>query len=49
MLRDWTASASYTSTPTTANANYVITVWVKNGGSTTATWDGSASLPFRIQ
>lgn len=49
MLRDWTTNASYTWTPTTANANYVITVWVKNGGSTTTTWDGSASLPFRIQ
>jgi hypothetical protein len=49
MVRDWATSASYTWTPTTANANYLVTVWVKNAGSNTSTWDGSASVPFPIQ
>jgi len=49
MVRDWTTSSSFTWTPTTANANYQISVWVKNAGSTTTTWDASGWLPFAIQ
>jgi hypothetical protein len=49
MARDWTTNATFTWTPTVANANYSISVWVKNEGSPTTTWDGSASLPFAIQ
>ncbi|HZM60168.1 MAG TPA: hypothetical protein VFB85_10235 [Vicinamibacterales bacterium] len=49
MLRDWTPSSTLTWTPTTADAAYRITVWVKNADSVTTAWDGSASMPFVIQ
>jgi hypothetical protein len=49
LLRDWTTSSSFTWTPTIANANYLVTVWVKNAASPTTTWDGSASMPFAIR
>jgi hypothetical protein len=49
VIRDWTLSSTLTWTPTTADAAYRITVWVKNADSVTTAWDGSASMPFGIQ
>jgi hypothetical protein len=49
MIRDWTTSASFAWTPPTPNPAHRVTVWVKSAGSTTTTWDASASLPFAIR
>ncbi|HET9013665.1 MAG TPA: hypothetical protein VFN38_17700, partial [Gemmatimonadaceae bacterium] len=49
MLCDWTTGASFTWTPTMANANYVVHVWVKNANSPTTAADATASLRFAIQ
>jgi hypothetical protein len=49
IMRDWTTSSSFRWQPTIANADYRISVWVKNAGSPAETRDASASLPFAIQ
>ena len=46
MLRDWTANASFTWTPSAVNANYLVHVWIKDSNSTTATWDVKGSMNF---
>lgn len=48
MLRDWTTSASFTWTPATANANYLVHAWINDANSTTATSDVTASMKFPI-
>jgi hypothetical protein len=48
MLRDWSTTPTFTWTPTTLNAGYRITVWARNADSTTATWEGSASMEYPI-
>lgn len=48
MVRDWTTSPAFTWTPSSANAAYRMTVWIKDAGSTTATWDVSGSMTFPI-
>jgi hypothetical protein len=49
LLRDWTTNASFTWTPTTANANYLVHIWVKNADSPITASDAKASLWFAIQ
>jgi len=49
IMRDWSTSASFRWQPTIANANYRISVWVRNAGSTVETRGANASLPFPIK
>jgi hypothetical protein len=48
MVRDWTTSAAFIWTPSTANANYRVTVWIKDANSVTTTWDVSGTIAFPI-
>lgn len=49
MLRDWTANASFTWTPSAVKANDLVHVWVNSAGSPTTASDTAASLAFGIQ
>ncbi len=49
MVRDWSTSATFNWTPTTANAAYRVTVWGRNAESTTTTYDSDASIAFAIR
>ena len=44
----WSTSNRFTWTPTVANANYQISVWVRSAGNTADVLEGSASLAFPI-
>jgi uncharacterized membrane protein len=48
MVQDWGPAAAFTWSPTAANADYAIVVWVRGAGATTDVAEQSASLPFVI-
>lgn len=48
VLQDWSAAATLSWTPTTANANYAITVWVRGAGNAEDTAEQVRSMPFAI-
>jgi hypothetical protein len=48
IVRDWSGSNGYTWTPTQANSNYRVAVWVRNATTTTDTRDGDLSVSFPI-
>jgi hypothetical protein len=51
VAQDWSASNSFAWTPTVANANYTVGVWVRSAGSTLdapENADAGSSIPFPI-
>jgi hypothetical protein len=50
VLQTWSTSNSFTWTPTTSNAGYRVSVWVRNAGSTADSYDNNAnpSIAFPI-
>lgn len=48
VVLNWSAANTFTWTPTVANANYRISVWVRSAGVTTETQDDFAWLDFPI-
>jgi hypothetical protein len=48
VLKEWSTSNTYTWTPSTANPNYRIGVWVRSAGATKDEMEVSNALPFRI-
>jgi hypothetical protein len=51
MTQTWSTSNTYAWTPTTANPNYRVGVWIRNAGSTADAYDNAASngsIPFAI-
>jgi hypothetical protein len=49
IVSGWTTSNQFSWTATTADPNYRIGVWVRNGNNTSENYDVSASLLFSIQ
>jgi hypothetical protein len=49
LLKDWSTSNTYTWRPTSANANYIVGVWVRNTSTTTDTKDGEMTMVFPIK
>jgi hypothetical protein len=49
IVSDWTTSNTFAWTPTYANPNYRIGVWVRNGGNTSADPEVTASLDFQVK
>ncbi len=49
MVPDWGGSNSFAWTPTTANANYRVGVWLRSVGNSTNTPEAFGSIPFAIQ
>jgi hypothetical protein len=45
---NWSASNSFVWTPSTANSNYRVEVWVRSAGNTSDIREASASAPFPI-
>ena len=45
---NWSASNSFVWTPSTANSNYRVDVWVRSAGNTSDIREASASAPFPI-
>jgi hypothetical protein len=48
LLRDWATGTSFAWTPTVANPNYRVGVWVRSAGATTDVAESTLSIPFRI-
>ena len=48
IARDWSASSTFTWQPATANAAYIVAVWVRNASTTTDTWDAATQMAFPI-
>jgi hypothetical protein len=48
IVQDWSTSNTFTWQPATANAAYIVGVWVRNASTTTDTEEASAVLPFAI-
>ncbi|MGE5850384.1 MAG: hypothetical protein ACM362_09680, partial [Candidatus Methylomirabilota bacterium] len=48
LLRDWATGTSFTWTPTVANPNYLVGVWVRSAGATTDVAESALSIPFGI-
>ena len=49
VVASWSTTNSFVWTPSTANANYQVTVWVRSAGNTADAQEASASSPFRIE
>jgi hypothetical protein len=49
VVRAWSTSATFTWTPTTANANYTVVVWVRSAGNTANVQEQYAFKGFPIQ
>jgi len=48
MIRNWSTSATYTWTPTVANANYRIGIWARDSRTTADTSEVNLSVPFSV-
>ena len=48
VVQNWSTSASFTWTPTAANANYRVYVWVRSAGNTADTLEKEAGMGFPI-
>ena len=48
LLRDWSTTATYTWTPTQANASYLMIVWVRSAGVTADTYEDFGAKAFPI-
>ena len=49
VVRDWTTANTFAWTPTAANANYSVGVWVRSNGNVADAPEKSAIAPFVIQ
>ena len=48
IVQDWSTSSTFTWQPATANAAYIVGVWVRNASTTTDTWEAATQLSFAI-
>ena len=48
LLRDWATGSTYAWTPTVANPNYRVGVWVRSAGATADAAESVMSIPFAI-
>jgi cell wall-associated protease len=48
LLRDWATGTSFAWTPTVANPNYLVGVWVRSAGATADAAEATLSIPFGI-
>jgi hypothetical protein len=48
VTRDWSQVVNFTWTPTTANPNYQVRLWVRSASTTTDTADAQQAIPFVI-
>jgi hypothetical protein len=49
VVQNWSITNTFAWTPATANANYIVDVWVRNATTTAETWDAYAYVFFPIQ
>ncbi len=48
VVRDWATGATFTWTPTQANPNYRVGVWLRSAGATADLYEAGGAVPFAI-